>query len=124
VIESISNHFEEEPWTDNIRPLKDDFDMATIGSPKEYLEFISDANEIFRQARLLFIHSVFNRVCEKDGVAYCFKAPCEANLKYSAVMEKDGGFYILDEDGHYRATFHTEKFARFVENEYWEMTER
>ncbi|WP_397382393.1 hypothetical protein [Prosthecobacter sp.] len=123
-IESISNHFEEKPWTDNIRPLKDDFDMATIGDPKGYLEFISEANEILRQARVLFIYSVFNRVCEKDGIAYCFKAPYEANMKYSAVMKNDGSFYILDEDGHYRETFYTEKFARFVENEYWEVVEK
>jgi hypothetical protein len=123
-IESISNHFEDEPFTDNMRSLKEDFDQSAIDAPKAYLDFISEVSEILRQARVLFLHSAFNRVCAKEGVAYSFKKPYEANMKYSAVMKKEGIFYILDEDGDYREMFYSEKFAQFVENEYWELIEK
>ena len=123
-IESISNYFEDEPVTGNMRALKENFDLGAIGSPKRYLEFISEAGEIIRQARVLFLHSALNRVCEKEGLDYRFKKPYEANMKYSAVMKKDGTFYILDEDGHYREIFCSDKFAQFVDNEYWELLEK
>ena len=123
-IEAISHHFEDEPLTGYMRPLKEDFDAGTIAPPKRYLDFISEVGEILRQARVLFLHSALNRVCEKEGVAYHFEAPYEANMKYSAVMKKEGIFYILDEDGDYREIFYSEKFAQFVENEYWELIEK
>ena len=120
-IESISSNFEDEAWTENVRLLKDGFDLKAIGDPKRYLGFIDAVNELARQGRLLFLYSTFNRVCEKEGVAYRFKAPYQANMAYSAVMKKEGAFYILDEDRQYREIFCTEKFARFVEDEYWEL---
>jgi hypothetical protein len=123
-IDSISSNFEDEAWTDNMRALKEDFDIRTIGNPKRYLEFMSEVSEILRQARVLFLHSAFNMVCEEEGIPYRFKAPYEANMKYSAVMKKNGVFFILDEDGQYREMFYTEKFAGFVENEYWEIIEK
>jgi len=123
-IESISSNFEDEAWTDNVKLLKDGFDPEQVGDPKRYLEFISAVNELARQGRLLFLYSTLNRVCEKEGVAYQFKAPYQANMAYSAVMKKDGSFYILDEDGQYREIFCTDKFARFIENEYWELIEK
>lgn len=123
-IESISNHFKEEPLTGGMKLLKRSFNPGTIGAPKGYLDFISEVSEILQQARVLFLHSAFNRLCEKEGVAYRFKTPYEANMKYSAVMKKDGVFYILDEDDDYREIFYSEKFAEFVKNEYWELIEK
>jgi predicted transcriptional regulator len=120
-IESISSSFETEPWTENIRLLKSDFDIKTTKEPKQYIEFIDSVSEVLRQARVLFLHSALNRVCLKDGVAYSFKTPYQANMKYSAVMKKEGAFYILDEDQHYRDIFVTEKFMRFVQDQYWEL---
>lgn len=122
-IESVSSNFEDEACTDKVRLLKDGFDLKAIGGPKRYLEFISEVNELARQGRLLFLYSIFNRVCEKEGVTYRFKTPYQANMAYSAVMNKEGVFYILDGDGHYREIFCTEKFVHFVEDEYWELIE-
>ena len=123
-IESISNHFEDELLIGSMKILRENFSVDTLGDPNGYLDFISEIGEILRQARVLFIYSAFNRVCEKEGVEYRFKAPYKSNMKYSAVMKKDGIFYILDEDGDYRDIFCTEKFAEFVENEYRELIEK
>lgn len=123
-IEYVSSNFEDEAWTENVKLLKDAFDLEKLGDPNRYLEFLSEVNELVRQGRLLFLYSTFNRVCEKEGVAYKFKTPYRANMTYSAVMKKDGAFYILDEDGQYREIFCSEKFARFVEDEYWEIIEK
>ena len=120
-IESISKNFETEPWTEKIKLLKDDFDINSIASPSRYIEFISEVSEILREARLLFLYSVLNKVCDKEGAAYHFKTPYQASMKYSAVMKKEGGFFILDEDGHYREISATENFTRFIDNEYWEL---
>lgn len=120
-IELISSSFENEPWTENKRLLKLNFDFIKVGNPKHYLEFIDTISEILRQARVLFLHSVFNKVCVEEGVAYNFETPYQANMKYCGVMKKENAFYILDEDRHYRDIFDTEKFVRFVEDQYWEL---
>lgn len=123
-IEAISRNFESEPCTEDVRMLKSDFDIATIWEPQRYLEFIHAAAEILRQARVLFLHAALNRVCEKEKVAYRFRTPYRANMAYSAVMKNEGAFYILDEDGHYREIFDSEKFAGFIENEFWEILDK
>lgn len=120
-IEAISRNFESEPCTENVRMLKADFDIETIGEPKRYLDFIHGAGEILRQARVLFLHAALNRVCEKEKVAYRFKTTYQANMAYSAVMKDEGVFYILDKDGHYREIFDSEKFVGFIEDEFWEI---
>ena len=122
-IEDISNNFESEPWTENMKLLKDDFDINTIKSPKRYLEIMGEISEIFRETRVMFLHSVFNKVCQTEGELYSFSTPYQAGMKYSAVMKKEGIFYILDEDGQYREMFTTEKFTRFVDDQYWELVE-
>ncbi len=123
-IEAISSNFEDEAYTENIRLLKDGFDLKTLGDPKQYLEFIATVDELARQGRLLFLYSIFNRVCDKEGVLYQFKKPYQANMEYSAVLKIEGNFYILDEDNHHREIFCSEKFARFIEDEYWELIEK
>lgn len=120
-IELISSNFEAEPWTENRRLLKNNFDLKTASEPKQYLEFINTASEILRQARVLFLHSALNKVCVEEGVSYSFNTPYQANMNYTAVMKKEGSFYILDEDRHYRDLFDSEKFVRFVEDQYWEL---
>jgi len=37
-IEDISNNFELKPFSDNVKLLKEDFDINEIKSPKQYLE--------------------------------------------------------------------------------------
>jgi hypothetical protein len=120
-IEFVTGHFEVEPWTDNIRLLRPEYDANRTSNPKRYLDFVEKLSEILRQGRVLFLHSALNKVCLEEGMAYRFKTPYQANMTYSAVMKKGGSFYILDEDGHYREIFVTEKFARFVEEQYWEL---
>jgi len=122
-IGDISNNFELKPWTENIKLLKDDFDINKINSPQNYLEVISEIAEILRQTRLLFIYSVLNKVCEDEAKLYHFETPFQASMSYTAVMKKEGSFYLLDEDGHYRETFTSEDFVRFIDDQYWELFE-
>lgn len=122
-IEDISNNFEPKPWTENIKLLKDDFDINKISSPQNYLDVINEITELLRQARLLFIYSVLNKVCEEEGKMYHFEIPFQASMSYNAVMKKEGSFYLLDEDGHYRETFTSENFVRFIDDQYWELYE-
>jgi len=119
----ISSNFELKPWTENIKLLKDDFDINKIGSPQNYLEVINEITELLRQTRLLFIYSVLNKVCEEEGKLYHFEIPFQASMSYTAVMKKEGSFYLLDEDGHYRETFTSENFVRFIDDQYWELFE-
>ena len=122
-IEAIADNFEDEPWTDNVRLLKVDFDAGNLEKPKHYSEVISEVTEILREARLLFLHSVFAKVCEKEGESYSFSVPYQAGMKYSAVMKREGSFYLLDEDGDYREIFTNENFARFIDDQYWKLIE-
>ncbi len=120
-IEAITDNFEDEPWTENVRLLKADFDAGKLETPKHYSEVISELSEILREARVLFLHSVFAKVCEKEGEPYGFSVPYQARMKYGAVMRKGGSFYLLDEDGHYREIFTNENFTRFVDEQYWKL---
>ena len=122
-IEAIADNFEDEPWTENVRLLKADFDAGNLEKPKHYSEVISEVTEILREARLLFLHSVFAKVCEKEGESYSFSVPYQAGMKYSAVMKKEGSFYLLDEDGDYREIFTNENFVRFIDDQYWQLIE-
>lgn len=122
-IGNISNNFELKPWTDNVKLLKQDFDLSEIDTPKNYSKIIDEISEILRETRLLFLYSVFNKVCEEEGKLYYFDTPFQASMSYSAVMKKDGSFYILDEDGHYREIFTSEAFTRFIDDQYWELYE-
>lgn len=123
-IEAVSSNFEHEPWTDNLRLLRKEFDIASISTPFHYSKIMNQLTEISRQNRVLFLYSVFSRVCKEEAVNYEFSSPYQAGMKYSAVMKKEDVFYILDEDRQYREIFTTENFARFVDNEYWELIER
>ncbi len=122
-IGNISNNFELRPWTDKVKLLKPDFDISEIDTPKNYLQIIDEISEILRETRLLFLYSVFNKVCEEEGKLYYFDASFQAGMSYSAVMKKDDNFFILDEDGDYREVFTSEAFARFIDNQYWELYE-
>ena len=122
-IDDISNNFEIKPWTENVKLLKEDFDINSISSPRHYLKTIDDLQEILRETRLLFIYSVLNMVCTEDGKLYNFDTPYQASMKYNAVMKKEGSFYILDEDGDYREIFTSEAFTQFLDDLYWELYE-
>lgn len=122
-IDKISNHFEPKPWTDGAKFLKEDFDINKLETPNHYLETIGKIAELLREARLLFIYSVFNKVCTEESKLYNFSTPYQSNMSYSAVMKKDDTFYLLDEDGDYREIFTSEPFVRFIEDEYWEIYE-
>ena len=120
-IEAITANFEDEPWTENVRLLKADFDVGKLERPKHYSEVISEVTEMLREARVLFLHSIFAKVCEKEGEPYSFSVPYQAGMKYGAVVKKEGSFYLLDEDGDYREIFTNENFTRFIDDQYWKL---
>jgi len=123
-IEDVSNNFENKPWTENIKLLKEDFDINSISTPNHYLKTIDEMEEVLRETRLLFLYSVLNIVCKEQGKLYNFDNPYQASMKYDAVMKKEGSFYLLDEDGDYREIFTSEKFMRFIDDQYWELYEQ
>ena len=122
-IVDISKNFELKPFTANVKKLKEDFDITCVQTPRHYLEVIDQVSEVMRQTRFLFICSVLNKVCTEEGKWYSFDIPFQANLAYSAVMKKEGYFYILDEDGDYREIFSSENFTQFIDDQYWELYE-
>ena len=123
-IESISKNFEDKPYTANIRLLRNDFDFKSLNSPSVYLDTIDKFEEILRQNRLLFLLSVFDRLCSEEGKLYYFENPYQASMKYTGIMKKDGSFYLLDEDGDYREMFVSERFVQFVDDLYWQLYEQ
>jgi len=122
-IEDISNNFELKPFSDNVKLLKDDFDINKIKTPKQYLETIGEITEVLRQTRLLFLYSVFNKVCIEEDKLYYFDTPYQAAMNYSAIIKKGESFYLLDEDGDYSQTFTSEPFVQFIDDQYWELYE-
>lgn len=122
-IEDISNNFELKPFSDNVKLLKEDFYINKIKSPKQYLETIDEITEVLRQTRLLFLYSVFNKVCIEEDKLYYFDTPYQAAMSYSAIIKKGESFYLLDEDGDYSQTFTSEPFVQFIDDQYWELYE-
>lgn len=122
-IEDISNNFELKPFSGNVKLLKEDFDINKIKSPKQYLETIDQITEVLRQTRLLFLYSVFNKVCIEEDKLYYFDTPYQAAMSYSAIIKKGESFYLLDEDGDYSQTFTSEPFVQFIDDQYWELYE-
>jgi len=122
-IEDISNNFELKPFSDNVKLLKEDFDINEIKTPKQYLETIDEITEVMRQTRLLFLYSVFNKVCIEEDKLYYFDTPYQAAMSYSAIIKKGESFYLLDEDGDYSQTFTSEPFVQFIDDQYWELYE-
>ena len=120
-IEEVSNKFEDKPWTENVKLLKENFDFNSINKPSKYLKTIDELEEILRETRLLFLYSILNMVCNESGKNYYFDNPFQTSMKYLAVMKKEGNFYLLDEDGDYREIFTSEKFMRFIDDQYWEV---
>ena len=122
-IEKVSNNFEDKPWTDNLKLLKEDFNIATIDTPAYYWEVMKELEEVLRETRLLYLFSVLSRVCKEEGQLYAFDTPYQASMRYDGVMKKEGNFYLQDEDGHYREIFASEKFTHFIDDLYWELYE-
>ena len=120
-IEDISNNFDNEPWTGNVKLLKEDFDNLSIKTPKHYWKIIDEIEEILRETRILFLYSVFNILCKEEGKLYYFDTPFQASMKYDAVIKKEGSFYIQDEDGDFREPFTNEDFTNFINDLYWEL---
>lgn len=122
-IEEITKNFKDKPWTENVKSLKEDFDINSLNSPNQYLKTIDELKEILREARLLFIYSVLNKVCREEGKQYDFATPYQANIQYNAVMKKEDSFYIKDEDGDWVNVFTSEGFMQFIDDLYWELYE-
>lgn len=122
-IEDISNNFEPKTFSENVKLLKEDFDINKIKSPKQYLETIDEITEVLRENRLLFLYSVFNIVCKEEDKLYYFDTPYQAAMSYSALIKKGESFYLLDEDGDYSQTFTSEPFVQFIDDQYWELYE-
>ncbi|MES2556899.1 MAG: hypothetical protein V4604_12155 [Bacteroidota bacterium] len=122
-IEEISNNFENKAWTGNVKLLKEDFDINSINTPKHYWKTIDELEEVLREARLLFLYSILSRVCKEEGKLHYFDTPFQAGMRYDAVMKKEGSFYILDEDSHYKEIFTSEIFTHFIDELYGELYE-
>lgn len=122
-IDDVSSNFENKPWTENVKLLKENFDINSLKTPNHYLKTIDQLTEVLREARLLFINSVLNKVCIVEGELYNFETPYQAAMSYSAVMKKEGSFYLLDEDGDHSEIFTSEAFMRFIDDLYWELYE-
>ncbi|MFD2943263.1 hypothetical protein [Flavobacterium notoginsengisoli] len=122
-IEVISKYFEEKPFTDSVKMLKENFDTESVQSPGHYLQVMDQVSELLRQTRFLFICSVLNKVCLEENKWYSFSEPFQAKMAYSAVMKRDGFFYVLDEDGDHNEIFTSENFMQFIDDQYWELYE-
>lgn len=123
-IKDITSNFETLPFSGSTtRFLRDDFDVNATKSPKKYWKPIEQLSELLREARILFIFSTLSRVCKEEGELYYFDTPYQANMRYDGVMKKEGNFYLLDEDGHYRDVFTSDRFTEFIDHMYWEMFE-
>ncbi|MCV9928374.1 hypothetical protein OIU83_11950 [Flavobacterium sp. LS1R49] len=109
--------------TGYLKLLREDFDINEIKTPKQYLETIDKITEILRETRLLFLYSVFNKVCTEEDKLYYFDTPYQANMSYSALIKKGKSFYLLDEDGDYSEIFTSESFVQFIDDQYWELYE-
>ncbi len=123
-IEEISSNFENKPWTDNRKLLKKEFNSGSINSPNNYLNTLSELEEVLRETRLLFLYSVFNIVCKEEGKLYDFDKPYQAGMRYTAIIKKEDTFYLLDEDGDLKEMFVSENFVQFVDDSYWELYEQ
>jgi len=117
-IERISNCFEPKPWTENVKLLKEDFDINSVSTPKYYWKIVREIEEILRETRLLFIISMLNRACKEEGKLYYFNTPYQASMRYDAIMKKEDNFYLLDEDGDYGEIFTSEAFAYFIKKSF------
>ena len=73
-INTISSHFEFSPLS-GVFKLKNDFSADHLNDPSFYLGLLEDLQEIKRQTRILFIHSVLNKVCGEEGKLYLFDQP-------------------------------------------------
>ena len=123
-IKDITSNFETSPYSSSkTRFLRDDFDLDATKSPKRYWKPIEQLSELQREARILLIFSTLSRVCKVEGELYYFDTPFQAQMRYDGVMKKEGNFYLLDEDGHYRDVFTSERFAEFIEHMYWDIFE-
>lgn len=122
-IRDVTDNFEDKPWTENTKHLKEDFDINAIKTPNDYLKTIDKLEEVFRETRLLFLYAVLDKVCKETGKLYEFDNPYCASMKYTAVMKKDGGFYLQDEDGDFTEIFTSVEFMRFIDDQYWELYE-
>ena len=122
-IKEVTDHFEDNAWSDNVRLLKSNFDIGSIKGPNSYLNTVNLLDEVLRETRLLFIFSVLKKVCLEDSKAYVFKVPYEQTDTYSAVMKKGEDFFLVDSDGDLRDVFSNGKFMRFIDDEYWELYE-
>lgn len=120
-VEKIAYNFEETPWTDNVKFLKEDFDIKKAESPKHYQEVLREFAELTRQTRLLFVMTVLEKVCIEEGKIYNFDVPYKANIEYTGVLKKDLTFYLVDEDGDFKDVFTSENFVHFIDDQYWEL---
>jgi hypothetical protein len=123
-IDEISSNFENKPWTEKRKLLKKEFNIGSINSPNNYLQTLSELEEVIRETRLLFLYSVFNIVCKEEGKLYDFDNPYQAGMRYTAIMKKEDTFYLLDEDGDLKEMFVSENFVQFVDDTYWELYEQ
>lgn len=120
-LSAVNDNFEVEAITLNIKPIKENYDINSANNPKKYWRILEELQELSRQTRILFIHSALNKICIEEGKLYQFDDAFQASMEYTAVMKKENNFYLLDEDGDYREVFISENFARFIDEQYWEL---
>ncbi|GEM_PF-2127525 len=122
-LEHINKNFEQNSYPGHIAPLKQDFNIQSLNTPKYYLEVIEEMNDMLRKSRVLFLNAVLDKVCIEEGKFYDFGHPFQAAMNYYAVTKKDGIFYLKDEDGDLREIFSSEEFVAFIDDLYWALYE-
>ncbi|MDR1847641.1 MAG: hypothetical protein LBR17_05940 [Bacteroidales bacterium] len=118
--ERIEHHFDVNPYSANLTSLKDDFTLNDLDKEGSlyYSESVETIGEYYHAACAIYIYSLLNEVCKKEEKLYYFDTPYQAGMRYDAVMKKENAFYLLDEDGHFRDVFSSEKFMQFVQQQH------
>lgn len=114
----ISSYFDDTPWIANKKELKEDFNIHSINTPSHYWEIFEKIEEVSRETRILFLCSIFNKLCIEENKVYHFDTPFQAGMRYDAVMKNKGKFYLRDEDGDFGEIFTSVKFMQFI-NEFF-----
>lgn len=56
-IEDVDKNFGQNSYSGDMTPLKQDFDIKSLGVPNYYLELMDEMNDMLRKSRVLFLHT-------------------------------------------------------------------
>lgn len=120
-INNLSKLFESKGLTSGMNPEHKNFDTSKLEDPNFYLELLDELEELKRQARVLFLHSVFKKLCVEEGKVYKFSYPFQAIKSYIGIFKKEEFYYLVDDNGGLGHCFYDENFQIFIDREFWEL---